>query len=388
MFPTNAKWIQKEDNRIYPLTLVFPDEEPVQHINDSSKIAVCCSCKNLRLRRSPPNIIETPSEIGKFNFSKNIRALYLYSGIIGAILENNSNQNWYHETLNDAANWLKNNNPFFRPYKHITLHINQNSSRIVFLTAKISDTQDSNISNHLISRPELIIPPYDFNPKIHNKDFYYNRLMAGFINDPNEKQLPISYYDKNLEGLLFPDLFPTGVGFYNDTFNYENRQKYIDSYQKYIKRCLLSPNPKFRLHPYWPHWSYMNLEKIRNHQNHSRILRQNNANRQNCLTAADLITTSVYNNKSIINENITITLPSYIRTGNTYFKQKEHQVQTMVDAFQLPQIFYTTTMNENGWEHLKNILSLTDNKDTNPTNRPLHTYLHYHHRLESIRNKL
>ena len=115
----------------------------------------------------------------------------------------------------------------------------------------------------------------------------------------------------------------------------------------------------------------MNLEKIRNHQNHSRILRQNNANRQNCLTAADLITTSVYNNKSIINENITTTLPSYIRTGNTYFKQKEHQVQTMVDAFQLPQIFYTTTMNENGWEHLKNILSLTDNKDTNPTNRPL-----------------
>ncbi len=176
MFPTNAKWIQKEDNRIYPLTLVFPDEEPVQHINDSSKIAVCCSCKNLRLRRSPPNIIETPSEIervpiyywrwlfpvflscslgripnsnsytnyrilsGKFNFSKNIRALYLYSGIIGAILENNSNQNWYHETLNDAANWLKNNNPFFRPYKYITLHTNQNSSRIVFLTAKISDT--------------------------------------------------------------------------------------------------------------------------------------------------------------------------------------------------------------------------------------------------------
>src|SRR6266511_3907706 len=118
----------------------------------------------------------------------------------------------------------------------------------------------------------------------------------------------------------------------------------------------------------------MNLEKIHNHQNHSRILRQNNANRQNCLTAADLITTSVYNNKSIINENITTTLPSYIRTGNTYFKQKEHQVQTMVDVFQLLQIFYTTTMNENGWEHLKNIL--------------LHTYLNYHHRLESIRNKL
>ncbi len=71
---------------------------------------------------------------------------------------------------------------------------------------------------------------YDFNSEIHNEDFYYNRLMVGFINNSNEKQLPISYNDKNLEGFLFPDLFSTGIGFYNDTFNYENRQKYIDSY--------------------------------------------------------------------------------------------------------------------------------------------------------------
>ena len=63
MFPTNAKWILKEDNRIYPLTLIFPDEEPVEYINDSFKIAVCSTCKNLRLRRSPPNIVKMPSEI-------------------------------------------------------------------------------------------------------------------------------------------------------------------------------------------------------------------------------------------------------------------------------------------------------------------------------------
>src|SRR6266545_8275285 len=112
----------------------------------------------------------------------------------------------------------------------------------------------------------------------------------------------------------------------------------------------------------------MNLEKICNHQNHIRILRQKNANQQNCLTAADLITNSIYNNKPIINENITTSLPSFIRTGNTYFKEKEYQVKTMVDAFQLPQIFYTTTMNENSWKHLKTILTFIDNEDTNPTN--------------------
>ena len=44
---------------------------------------------------------------------------------------------------------------------------------------------------------------------------------------------------------------------------------------------------------------------------------------QRCITIADLNITSTYdNNKLIINENI-ITIPSYIRTGNTYFKEKE-----------------------------------------------------------------
>ena len=60
----------------------------------------------------------------------------------------------------------------------------------------------------------------------------------------------------------------------------------------------------------------------------------------------------------------------------------------MVDAFQLPQTFYTTTMNKNDWKYFKTILSLTDNRDTNLINRLLYSYLHYHHQLKSIKNKL
>src|SRR5687768_13176885 len=60
----------------------------------------------------------------------------------------------------------------------------------------------------------------------------------------------------------------------------------------------------------------------------------------------------------------------------------------MLQAYGLPQIFYTLTMAENKWEHLKIILENTDNKDTLPTNRPLHVYLHYHNKLTNIRNKL
>ena len=94
------------------------------------------------------------------------------------------------------------------------------------------------------------MPSYDFNSEIHNKDFHYDRLMVGFINNLDEKQLPISYNNKNLKGLLFSDLFSNRKGFYNDTFNNKNRQKYINNYQKYINHCLLSSDLRFRLYLY------------------------------------------------------------------------------------------------------------------------------------------
>ena len=60
----------------------------------------------------------------------------------------------------------------------------------------------------------------------------------------------------------------------------------------------------------------------------------------------------------------------------------------MVQTFDFLQIFYTMTMAENHWTHLHKILSKTDNKDTLPSNRPLHAYLHYHHRLSSMHQYL
>ena len=63
MFWTNTKWILKENNRIYPLTLVFSNKEPVEYINDSTKITVCSTCKESRLHRLSLNIIKTPLEI-------------------------------------------------------------------------------------------------------------------------------------------------------------------------------------------------------------------------------------------------------------------------------------------------------------------------------------
>ncbi|RIA79379.1 hypothetical protein C1645_840839 [Glomus cerebriforme] len=83
----------------------------------------------------------------------------------------------------------------------------------------------------------------------------------------------------------------------------------------------------------------------------------------------------VYTGHPIINETKTTTVPSYIRTGDFYFHQKEHHINTMVQGFNVSQIFYTVIMVENHWTHLHKILSKTDNKNTLPSNRPLHTYL-------------
>ena len=162
------------------------------------------------------------------------------------------------------------------------------------------------------------MPPYDFDAEIHNEDYHYSRLMAGFLTDPNNKELPISFYDKNIEPLLFPDLFPYGKGFYINDEN-TNRQ-FKDSLGNYAKSLLLCPDPRWRLSWYWPHYIYLTLEKLRNHQNRIRILNQRNVSSSHQLTTADFITNSVYTGRSIINETKTTTVPSYIRTEDSYFR--------------------------------------------------------------------
>ena len=118
------------------------------------------------------------------------------------------------------------------------------------------------------------------------------------------------------------------------------------------------------------------------------MLNQRHVSSSHQLTTADFITNSIYTGCPIIDEIKTTTVPSYIRTGDSYFRQKEHHINTMVQGFGLPQIFYTMTMAEGHWPHLHNILLKTDNKDTLPSNRPFHTYLHYHHRLSSMHQYL
>ena len=432
MYSIEARWIVYDPNYIYPLQESFPDIPLHFHPNDSilKKVAICVSCQKPLTRRHPPKINKVPIEIqrvplynriylspvhlncslgrtpnsnyyttyrhmqGSFGFSRNINAFALYTGTVGAILSNSKKNSWYHSTLNNASCWLRENNKYFQSYTHYYNRRSILDPPIIIPTATVDEEILDNSYNAKTIDPirpqDIVISNEDFDPEIHNEDYHYKRLMAGFMtSDTNETQLPISFSDSSLKALIFPDLFPLGRYHYADIKNYQQNSRYnIDTYGSYIKLALTCPDPRFRLHWYWPHYSYLNLEKYRNYQNKTHLLHQKSTDQNSLPTIADLITKSIYSNQPIINESKTTTLPSFIRTSDTFWRKKEYQLNTIVQNFGLPQIFYTMTMGEGKWKHLYKILKKTDNGDTLPSNRPFHTYHHYTNRLQSLHQYL
>ena len=121
---------------------------------------------------------------GTFTYSKKIIALALYSGTVGAILNNNHSNSWYHNSLDNATTWLRDHNPYFKPYQTLINRGTWNGPPVIFPTASpsnISQNQEQPVFN-INSRPSaVIVPPYDFDTEIHNEDYHYSRLMAGFL---------------------------------------------------------------------------------------------------------------------------------------------------------------------------------------------------------------
>src|SRR5436190_2142506 len=103
----------------------------------------------------------------------------------------------------------------------------------------------------------------------------------------------------------------------------------------------------------------------------------------------ELIQRSNYSsNARRINEDLTAPIPTFIRTGDSYFHEKELHLNSILQKLGLPTIFITLSMAESRWTELYDILQQTDNGDTMPTNRPLHCALHFMHRFRSLKNKI
>ena len=317
-----------------------------------------------------------------------MRALTLYSGMLGAMLEEPSMQNnlsWLTPQLLTAANWLKQNNRYIKPFAQLLL----NPSSISTASSDPFPTAthiQSDVSAPAFQERNIVISATDFSPEIHDEDFHYVHLMAGFVRTSNGTKMPLSFDNPELEPLLFPDIFPNGRGHFHDQqHTTSNNNITAETYGKYIKHRLLCVDPRFRLHPFWPHFSYMQLEKLRNHQYTTRLWRQQQSDKiYRPPTAAELITRSVYTGNRIIDERKTTTLPSFIRTGDTYFHEKQLHVNAMINEYGLPSLFLTLTAAETKWTHLNKILKATDNNDTIPSNRPLHVALDFIHRKQEL----
>ncbi|GES92249.1 Pif1-like helicase domain-containing protein [Rhizophagus clarus] len=392
LYPDKAKWIQYSEELSYQFEIAFPKSKLPLHPYPPAHIAVCSICKSNPNQIFPSYLIPIPPEIqaiplsrtpgvipfnqyrsivGTMNYSKNIRSFTLYSGMLGAFLESsdiiNNNNHWFHPTLIQGSNWLKDNNPYLKSFN---MHLENQEQNINLPFPIATHFKEENIP--IIRSGEIVILSNDFDVEIHDEDAHFSRLMAGFARTDNNLSLPISLNDPNLKALLFPDLYPD-----------------VETYGRYIKKRIGEKDPRFRLHHIWPAWSYLQLEKYRNHQNNQRIFCQNQISQlHDPPHASDLIQKSLYNNKLIVNEQITITLPTFIRTGDSYFHEKEHHVNAMINNYGLPQLFIALTMSENKWKHLKNILLRTDNHDTLPTNRPFHCTHHFIHHLRSMKNNL
>ncbi|CAG8685648.1 13006_t:CDS:2, partial [Gigaspora rosea] len=180
----------------YYLPSQHSNNEPVNNNKINSQNSTCIFSSFLR---------------GDISLSKNPQALSLYSGSIGAILETSSELNWYYDTLINASIWLKNNNPLFTNFTYLPERNPLNPHPAPIPTAVLSTPATFPSSNI----PQLVIPNNTFPPEIHNEDYRYDCLLAGTV-ELNNNTIPISYNNTTLEGILSPDLFPTGKGHYEN----------------------------------------------------------------------------------------------------------------------------------------------------------------------------
>jgi len=337
MYPTKAQWKPYDSNTSYPIEEYYPDVQLILKKDKYSRtlIPLCSKCKLNKQTISCPRLHPIPQQIlsiplmqrrflspvflhcslgrnsgdnsfsgyriltGDMRFSKNMRALQLYSGSMGAFVSADNPQatdnTWCTKELQSAAEWLKIHNCYIRPYAEILATPN---NMLNYPSRPFPFAEHSNASTiPIVYENSVILPNLDFPTEIHNEDFHYTHLMAGFVQTSDSTKLPLSFNDPELEPLLFPDIFPDGHGHYNEVkiCNENGASSTSLTYGKYIKHRLLYVDSRFRLHPYWPLWSYLQLEKLRNHQNVQRIWRKKQTD---CIykppTTAELITRSLY----------------------------------------------------------------------------------------------
>ncbi|CAG8473408.1 21762_t:CDS:2 [Dentiscutata erythropus] len=119
--------VPHNDSVTYNLCQAFPHLSLTKHSNKNNYIAVCASCISANKHHNAPVLSPIPEVlanvlislghakntnqftnyrhlIGIFGLSRNIHALHLYLEVLGTILVPVAENNWFHPTLQHAAN--------------------------------------------------------------------------------------------------------------------------------------------------------------------------------------------------------------------------------------------------------------------------------------------
>jgi hypothetical protein len=256
LYPAKATWVAQKDLSTYALFQLYPSIsiEDVTHPS-ARKLPTCHCCKLPSTRLQISRLAEIPqainnvpygkrkylspiflhsslgrstnanayteyrSIVGTMGLSKNLRTLTLYSGMLGAFLENLDNlsnaNNWYHHSLQPAVSWLQQHNPYLHSYSTLANRLLQthNASEMSAWPTAFPISQDNSLTS--FQHNDVIVPNFDFAEKVHNENSLYSRLAAGFFCSADGNNFSMSISDPNLEPLLFPD----GRGHYHDANN-------------------------------------------------------------------------------------------------------------------------------------------------------------------------
>ncbi len=104
---------------------------------------------------------------------------------------------------------------------------------------------------------------------------------------------------------------------------------------------------KFRLNYYWLTYIYLQLEKLKHHQNTQRILYKRSIDESyRLLLAIELIQKSNYSNTYHINEDLIIPISTFIKTEDSYFHKKKLYLNSIIQKFGLPTLFIILLITE------------------------------------------
>jgi PIF1-like helicase/Helitron helicase-like domain at N-terminus len=193
----------------------------------------------------------------------------------------------------------------------------------------------------------LRMPADDADAEVGNEDQWFEHLPAG-EEIVNGLTVVRSWAFKDLEGKMFPTLYPYGEGIINLEAN-----KGVASE---VRRRMLCVDDRWRRSSDWLFALFDIQEKRRLHYEQQRVLKNGRSrDTDQPLTAANILESSSYQKRDRLHEEFTVAVPHYIRGHRRYWKAEHGNLLTYISMFGKPHLFLTFSCFETGWPDVRDL---------------------------------